>query len=263
MKRFVYLSVIGILITASLAYVFSQRIPESFGAATTQAASKTGSIGASPYVGADYNKRPLVVIGVATNKERHAVEKIGLINISNKVAVAVKIGWFVSLTQKTGDVVEEGETELITFSEHLRPGGQLDLNRRLVGLVDIANTLKQKGAFDSAYTIQVAATEIVFNDGTGWPDKKGTNESAGPRRLDYSHASATVRYPAGLVVTPLATMDCVGNGMQCVWVDGGPLPGHYSCESAGNPHMFCDVYCTTSCCSYLCGPYEPWCGPCY
>lgn len=260
MKHVVYISLIGILITASLSYVVSQRLPDSFGAAMTQAASKTGSIGASPYVGANYNKRPLVVIGVSMSKERHAVEKIGLINISNKVAVAAKIGWFVSLTQKLADVVEEGETELITFPEHLRPKGQLDLNTRVVGLVDIANRLKQTEAFDSAYTIQVAATEIVFNDGTRWPSKKSANEPARSRRSDYSHASATVRYPAGLVVTPLATMECFPNGMQCVWVSGPP--SYYSCESAGNPYMWCDTHCTSACCSYLCGLPEPWCSGC-
>lgn len=262
MKYVVYLSLIGILIIASLAKMVSQRLPDSFGAATTQAASRTGSIGASPYVGADYNTRPLVVIGVLTNKERHAVEKIGLINISNKVAVAVKIGWFVSLTQELAEVVEEGETELITFPKHLRPKGQLDLNTRVVGLVDIANRLKQNGAFDSAYTIQVAATEIVFNDGTRWPSKKSANETAGSRRSDYSHASVTVRYPGGLVVTPLVTVECFGNGMKCVWVSGPP--SYYSCDDAANPYMWCDTHCTTACCSYLCAPPlpEPWCEGC-
>lgn len=260
MKHVVYISLIGILITASLSYVASHRLPDSFGAATTQAASKTGSIGASPYVGVEYNKRPLVVIGVSTSKERHAVEKIGLMNISNKVAVAAKIGWFVSLTQKLADVVEEGETELITFPEHLRPKGQLDLKTRVVGLVDIANRLKQTGAFDSAYTIQIAATEIVFNDGTRWTSKKNANEPAGSQRSDYSHVSAAGLYPAGLVVTPLAPTECHPNGMQCVLVSGPP--SYYSCDSAGNPFMWCDTQCSSSCCSYLCGLPEPWCEGC-
>jgi hypothetical protein len=253
MKRFVYLLAIAIVGTITLMYPLSQRTRNSIAVETTHAASPNGSIGAIPYIGPDFDTRPLVVMGTTTNKEKRAVGRIWLKNISNKVAVSAKIGWFVSLKDKPADVVEEGETELIKFSEQLTPGDRLTLTRPFVGFDEVVKKLKEKGKFDSAYSIQFLAREIVFGDGTRWSDKESAKTEKG--KTNKSHASATVRYAGGLVVTP--TPFCPANGMECVWIsDPGGL-GQWSCQGSGMWNMYCDVDCITSCCSYFCDPNYP------
>ena len=259
MKRFVYLLAIAILATITLTYPISQRTPESIAVETTHAASQNGSIGAIPYIGPDFDRRPLVVVGTSTNKEKRSVERIWLKNISNKVAVAVKIGWFVSLTDKRDDVVGEGETELIKLPEQLNPGNRLPLKRQFVAFDEIANKLREKGKFDSAYSIQFQAREIIFRDGTRWSVDSKPDQKIG--KTDRSHASGTVRYAGGLIVTP--TPFCQANGMECVWVDDGGT-GHWGCQGSGLWNMYCDVDCVTSCCSYFCDPnFPPPECPCY
>ena len=211
------------------------------------------SLTALPYLGVGYNSRPVVVVGVTTDKKELTVKQVRLFNISSKPASAIRLGWYLRTMQDESAVLRQGETPLIATTGKLPANGKQTMNFAVVSFSE----LLKDGQLNGDYKIEVAVKEILFEDGFTWTDNAEQARQTVPVRVALKNRTGFVP----LKVTPLAAQvgcpaDKVGT---CVYVSDPPL-SYWSCDT-GPMGVRCDN-CGSSCCTSLCEEEAPVCGLC-
>lgn len=251
--------ILGITLLLAATLLMSVRSDNfAWSKASTQKEFPPGRWGfsAHPYMGEGYESRPVVVTSVKTELKDLSVTAVRIRNISSKSVAAVKFGWYLFNESNSRFVLQEGESPVISMEGGLAVGEGRILQLSIVSFGQVSKPLIQGGRLEGDYRLEIAVTEILFEDLSTW--------TVGQKVAVQKQASNTlivkVSFRVGtvpLTVTPLkAAPNCPKQ--SCKYVEGPP--DGYRCEGSGH-----DEYCTncvTSCCSTLCSDPSPACGPC-
>jgi len=183
------------------------------------------AIGAHPYAGPMYYSQPVKVIGVISDTAKgFQVTTVGLKNTSSRMVSAVKLTWYIS-SEQTGDaVLLQGATELLTLKGGLPVGKSEYVEVPVVSLGSVCKPLLKNGTLQGRYSIEVAVTEILYDDGSSWrgdPKNMNTAHKSGLRPgpvpegcphqvCEYSHELLAYRCVSGL------TQMCTNCGTHCI-----------------------------------------------
>lgn len=210
------------------------------------------SLTALPYLGVGYNSRPVVVVGVTTDKKELTVKQVRLFNISSKPASAIRLGWYLRKIQDEDAVLRQGETSLIATTGKLPTNGKQTMN---IAVVSFSELLKH-GQLKGAYKVEVAVKEVLFEDGSTWTYTVEQERQTVPVRVAFKNSTGF----APLKVTPLAAQFCPADKTgACVYVSDPPF-SYWICD-AGPMGVWCNS-CGLACCTSLCEEPAPECGPC-
>jgi hypothetical protein len=165
-------------------------------------------VGYHSYMGEGYRAIPVRVFSVRSEL-RKGVTRVSLSNREEKTVTAVKLKWFLSDDKRPGPVLQQGETPLLGLSTSLAPGGKQILTFPVVAFEKIYKALMKGDTLNGDFRIQIAVSEITYEDGTTWT----WAQPAGITSLDppkFNHAPA-----------PCANQTCKNGGAgSYICVDG-------------------------------------------
>ncbi|HET9711229.1 MAG TPA: hypothetical protein VFP64_05085, partial [Pyrinomonadaceae bacterium] len=162
------------------------------------------TVGFHLYQAEGFDSMPVRVIGIKSEGDR-GLTGVRLQNRSAKAVTAVRIGWYVSTEGGPGTILARGETPLLAPPLHANESVQLSIPP--ISLAKILKPAVKRNTLRGDFSVQVAVTEIVYEDGSTWKFSQPANVT--PIKVQYAHA------PQG------------GCGQICRWI---PALG-YVCES--------------------------------
>lgn len=162
------------------------------------------TVGFHLYQAEGFDSMPVRVIGVKSEGDK-GLTRVELRNRSSKGVAAVRIGWYVSTEGGPGTILAQGETSLLSAPLHANESVQLSIPP--VSLARILKPAVRSNTLRGDFSVQVAVTEIVYEDGSTWKFSQPANVAQ--IKVQYAHA------PQG------------GCGQICRWI---PAIG-YVCES--------------------------------
>ncbi len=211
---------------------------------------------AHPYMGEGYESRPVVVTSVKTELKDLSVTAVRVRNISSKSVVAVKFGWYLLNESDRRFVLQEGASQVISMEDGLVVGEGKTLQLPIVSFGQVSKTLIRGGRLEGDYRLEIAVTEILFEDLSTW--------TIGQKVAVQKQASNTLIVKASfrvgtvpLTVTPIKAAPICPK-QKCKLVEGPP--DGYTCVSS-EFEEYC-TNCITSCCNTVCSDPTPACGSC-
>lgn len=211
---------------------------------------------AHPYLGEGYESRPVVVTSVKTVLKDLSVTAVKVRNISSKPVAAVKIGWYLSNEREGPSVLKEGETQFVDVENGLAVGEAKVLQLPIVSFGRIYKSLVRGGHLEGDYRVEIAVTEILFEDQSTWR----VGQKVAVQRQGFGAPIIKASFKSGtapLTVTPFKTSPICPK-QKCELVAGPPAG--YTCV-ASQGEEYC-TNCVTSCCNTVCGDPSPACGVC-
>jgi hypothetical protein len=164
------------------------------------------TVGFHLYQAEGFDSMPVRIISIKSQGDR-GLMGVGLRNRSSKPVNAVRIGWYVSTEGGPGRILTKGETPLLSLPATLRSEESLQFDLPPVSLAKILKPAAKSNTLRGDFSVQVAVTELVYEDGSTWKFSQPANVA--PIKAQYAHA------PQG------------GCGQICRWI---PSLG-YVCES--------------------------------
>ena len=162
------------------------------------------TVGFHLYQAEGFDSMPVRVIGVKSEGDK-GLTRVELRNRSSKGVAAVRIGWYISTEGGPGTILARGESSLLSAPLHANESVQLSIPP--VSLARILKPAVRSNTLRGDFSVQVAVTEIVYEDGSTWKFSQPANVAQ--IKVQYAHA------PQG------------GCGQICRWI---PAIG-YVCES--------------------------------
>ena len=142
----------------------------------SQLPSGNWTFSAQPYVGPGYDSRPVVVISVSTDlKKGLTVADVGLKNTSSKPVAGVKLSWFLSTEQDPDSVLLSGETPLVAISGGIPAGKRRLLTFPVTSFAKIHRPLLHGMTLSGDFRMEVAVSEILYEDGSTAAIKNSDN----------------------------------------------------------------------------------------
>jgi len=196
------------------------------------------AISAHPYVGTAYESQPVKVIGTISDPTQgFKVTTVGLKNTSGKVVSAVKLRWYVTSEQSGDSILLQGDTHPLQLGKGLAVGKSEYFDFPVLSFGKVSKPLLKAGSLQGVFTIEVAVSEILYEDGSTWEgDPKNTVTFA----------------KAGLRPGPLP-QECPNQVCQYDFQSG-----QFGCVSGQG--VICTP-CRKSCINTVCGEFAPGCGP--
>lgn len=200
---------------------------------------RTGwTVGFHSYRAEGFDSIPVRVISV-TSKRHQGLTNVELRNQSSKPVTAVKIGWYVSSEDGPGTILTKGESPLLSLPATLQADGRLQLSVPPVSLAKILKPVVKGNTLRGDFSVQVAVTEIVYEDGSTWKLSQPNNVAR--VELNYAHAM----------------QGCANQ--TCKW---NPAISSYQCvDGAGELCTNSGDSCTSSACGAGGGGISPVGGP--
>lgn len=196
-------------------------------------------VSAQPYLGTAYESQPVKVIGVVSDASHgFKVTSVGLKNTSSKVVSAVKLRWYITSEESRELVLLQGDTNSVRLGKGLPVGKSEYFETPIVSFGKVSKQLLRAGSLKGIFTIEVAVSQILYEDGSTW--------EGDPKK--------TVTFvKAGLRPGPLPPQGCANQVCQYN-VDLGA----YQC--VGGLNQIC-MNCGRLCINAVCGEPLPMCGP--
>jgi len=132
-----------------------------------------------------FDPTPNVLIWSVTGSGDDSIVLTGLKNWSEKPAVAVRVGWYLTRVEDYKNVIVSGQTDLIEFAT--LASGQ-ELNKLKTPIVSHENVLKSlKGTIpEGDLFLGVQVSEVHFADGSIWK-LKTPSPAADPNESSNRH----------------------------------------------------------------------------
>lgn len=172
------------------------------------------TVGFHLYQAEGFDSMPVRVTSVKSEGAK-GLTGVGLRNRSSKSVIAAKLGWYVSTEGGPGTILAKGELPLLHATLHANESMQLSIPP--LSLAKILKPVAKGNTLRGDFGVQVAVTEIVYEDGSRWKFSPPTNVAR--IKVQYAHA------PQG------------GCGQICRWI---PAVG-YVCESVAQ-NVRCIVF---------------------
>jgi len=145
------------------------------------------TVGFHLYQAEGFDSLPVRITGI-TSQGNKGLTNVALRNRSVKAVTAVKIGWYVSTEDGPGTILAKGESPLIALPQALQADESLQLRLSPVSLAKILKPVVKGNTLEGDFSVQVAVTEIVYEDGPTW---KFTHPDNVTRiKVRYAHANA-------------------------------------------------------------------------
>jgi hypothetical protein len=183
------------------------------------------TVGFHLYQAAGFDSIPVRVTSVKSERNK-GLSGVELRNRSAQPVTAVKIGWYVSTEGGPGTILAKGESPLLSLPSTLNENESLQFSLPAVSLFKILNPVVRGNTLGGDFSVQVAVTEIVYEDGSTWKFSPPGNVAR--IAMKYAHAAG----------------DC---GNSCRWNEGS---GSFICVSADSGET-CTIYpdsCMVSAC---------------
>lgn len=228
---------VAVLVLLAVATAFALIHTGSSQIADDKLPSGKWALSAHPYIGPMYESQPVKVIGVLSDANKgFKITNVGLKNTSSKAVSAVTLSWYVT-SEQTGDaVLLQGATQPIILANGLPVGKSEYFEKPILSFGRVSKPLLDGGALHGVYSIEVAVTGILYEDGSTW--------EGDPKNMVMAHK-------AGLRVGPVP-QSCANQMCQ---YDG---VGSYMCV-AGTGQLCTN--CGRRCLNSICGELAPSCGP--
>lgn len=143
------------------------------------------TVGFHLYQAKGFDSIPVRVTSI-TSRGNIGLTNVALQNRSVKPVTAVKIGWYVSTEDGPGTILAKGESPLLTLPETLQANESLQLSLSPVSLAKILKPIVKGNTLRGDFSIQVAVTEIVYEDGPSWKFSQPDNVTQ--IKVQYAHA---------------------------------------------------------------------------
>lgn len=182
------------------------------------------TVGFHLYQAEGFDSIPVRVTSVRSERN-NGLSGVELRSRSAKPVTAIKIGWYVSTEGGPGTVLARGESSLLSLPAALKEDQSLQFSLPAVSLFKILNPVVKGNKLAGDFSVQVAVTEIVYEDGSTWKFSPPGNVAR--IALEYAHAGAC--------------------GHSCRWNEGS---GSFVCVQ-GDPSEECTIYpdsCIVSSC---------------
>jgi hypothetical protein len=144
------------------------------------------TVGFHLYQAEGFDSIPVRVTGI-TSQGNKGLTNVALRNRSLKPVTAVKIGWYVSTEDGPGTILAKGESPLLALPQTLQADESLQLRLSPVSLAKILKPVVKGNSLRGDFSVQVAVTEIVYEDGPAW--KFTHPENVTQIKVQYAHAN--------------------------------------------------------------------------
>lgn len=178
------------------------------------------TVGFHLYQAEGFDSIPVRVTSVKSERGK-GLSGVELQSRSSKPVSALKIGWYVSTEGGPGTILAKGESPLLSLPAALNENKSLQFSLPPVSLVKILNPVSKGKKLSGDFSVQVAVTEIVFEDGSTWKFSPPGNVAR--IKVQYSHAFAcghSCRWSSGcacfVCVTGEANEDCTIYPDSCI-----------------------------------------------
>lgn len=91
-------------------------------------------------------------------------------NNSGEPVTAVKFAWFLFLEKDSKNILKQGKTPVLTVPR-LLDGASKVIDYPIVSFADIYKQFVKDGKLAGDFVIEVAVTEITYEDGSVWERK--------------------------------------------------------------------------------------------
>lgn len=162
------------------------------------------SVGFHLYQAERFDSLPVRVTSI-TSKGNKGLTDVELRNRSTKAVSAVKIGWYVSTVNGPGTILTQGESSLLSLTAPLQANEKSEFSVPPISLAKILKPMVKGNTLRGDFSVQVAVTEIVYEDGSTW--KFSQPDNVAQIKVRYAHAQG-------------------GCGYSCVWI---PESESYAC----------------------------------
>lgn len=163
------------------------------------------TVGFHLYQAEGFDLIPVRVSGI-TSQGNKGLTHVALRNRVLKPVTAVKIGWYVSTEDGPGTILAKGESPLLALPQTLQANASLQLSLPPVSLARILRPVVKGNSLRGDFSVQVAVTEIVYEDGLTWKFSQPDNVTQ--IKVQYAHARSQ------------------GCGFSCRWI---AETGSYAC----------------------------------
>lgn len=114
---------------------------------------------------------PLQITSVAGEiKTGGTITSVRLKNNSGKAVAAVKFTWYLFREQAPQKILQKGESPVLSL-KGLSDGGSKFVDYPIVSFGNIYQPLVKDGKLTGDFVLEVAVSEIVYEDGTKWERK--------------------------------------------------------------------------------------------
>ena len=183
------------------------------------------SVGFHLYQAEGFDSIPVRVTSVRSERDK-GLSGVALRSRSSKPVTAIRIGWYVSTEGGAGTIVAKGESALLSLPATLNENESLQFSLTSASLFKILSPVVKGKTLRGDFSVQVAVTEIVYEDGSTWKFSPPGNVAR--IAVKYAHATGAC-------------------GNSCRWNSGS---GTFVCVQ-GEPAEECTIYpdsCIVSSC---------------
>jgi len=118
-----------------------------------------------------YEAMPIVVTSVKGDATKGlAITVVGLKNQSAKPVDTYKVTWYLYEKENPNRILQKGETPFV-YPGSLAANEQSEVDIPVVSFINICKPLVKNGSLKGNFAIDVAVTEVRFDDGTTWKGK--------------------------------------------------------------------------------------------
>ena len=129
------------------------------------------TISAHPDFRLGFETVPVYLYSVTTDvRSGLSITKVGLWNRSSKPVAAVKLQWTMTTEEDQNTAILQGETQHIYFEKTLRERSVKEIRPPIPSFVQLSRSLSASsaGRLDGNYRLDIAVSEINFEDGSTW-----------------------------------------------------------------------------------------------
>jgi hypothetical protein len=185
----------------------------------------------SAFRAAGYEALPVLVTGVTSDVDRGIeVTGVNVTNRSNQRLTAVRLSWYLSTQDEPASVLRQGRTKVLNLKRAggIDPGETREITFPVVSFAAIHKPLLRGGELNGKYIIQVAASEVRFDDGSS----QTLLTSNGRRARAAAFVQATFAKTASRA-TPAAQTFCPNQTCEVVRDSSNVVLGYRCISSVG------------------------------
>jgi hypothetical protein len=121
-----------------------------------------------PYSRPGYEKMPMVITSVKGDATKGLeISVTELRNQTSKSVKTYKLSWYLYRTDDPNLILLKGDTPFV-YPGKLAANERRQVDIPVVAFIDIYKPLMKNGSLTGNFVIDVAVTEVQFNDGTTW-----------------------------------------------------------------------------------------------
>jgi hypothetical protein len=158
-----------VLALALLAGITTAAQAQQGGGSAPQLPPGKWSVAIGPYMNPGYESLPIRVVSVTSEiKGGLRVSKVGVENRSSQPLTEVRFVWYLSATETPEIILLQGKTQLLELPPGIQSNETREILFPVVSFAKVYKPLLKGGTLNGSYRIQIAVSEVRFDDGSSW-----------------------------------------------------------------------------------------------